>query len=154
MSNDLSDSLDEQPEPEIARIYTFLGKPLNPFSRRRRVALERIGFGFWRPDDGHECFLEKVSAHVMLLQMSDRQVDALRGEQLTGNGLEGSREIKSFFTRIADWQEANDVDLNTDAGREAAKIYNEQWQDFWSAKSVHSARESSGLPATPQAGNE
>lgn len=142
MSENLSDSLDEQPV-EIGQVWQFTGAPLNAFSRRRRNAFERIGFRFWTADDGRESFIEKASAHVMLLQMGDAEVDAIRGEAAT----------ISFLGKIADWQDSNTVDINTTNGKEVERIFNDQWIELLREQQIIPKVADDGTPRPPAPGN-
>lgn len=140
----MNDALDEQPEPELSRIYSFAGNPLKAFSIRRRNAFHRLGYRYWQADEGRESFQEKVSAHIMILQMTDAQVDGIRGERAT----------QDFFSKIPTWQEINGVDYDGVNVNEAIKIFNEQWDGLLRAKDVIATVKDDGRPTAPTSGNE
>ena len=65
----MNDPEDDQPEPQLGRKFTFQGKPLADYSWNHRAALQRLG----SLTDYEFC-----AYLVRLLQMDEREVDAIR----------------------------------------------------------------------------
>lgn len=113
MTDDPNEQVQEIIETAAAGpAFEFLGKRLHPFSFDRNACWQRCGY------EDIESIFEASVAIVFFCTLNDWDaIDLCRGDE----------RIRGMRKRLGEWADQNEINGNSDNGREANRIGNEIW---------------------------